>query len=190
MAKKFTRAEIRRIVGENCTDEIENELVALHLGVIDPLKEEIDTYKKDAEKPSEADTWKKKYEDEHTAFETFRKDVETEKVLTAKKDAYKSIAKDAGLSEKGIEKALKYADWNSIELDDDGKVKDAKTHIKNIKEEWSEHIVTTERVGAQTATPPTTNNGSVIRTKEEIMKIKDTSERQKAWAEFIAQKGT
>ena len=47
---KFTRAEIRKIIGENCTDEIENQLVALHLGVVDPLKDDVTRYKADAEK--------------------------------------------------------------------------------------------------------------------------------------------
>ena len=47
---KFTRAEIRRIIGEACTDEIENNLVALHLGVVDPLKDDVAKYKAEAEK--------------------------------------------------------------------------------------------------------------------------------------------
>ena len=47
---KFTRAEIRKIIGEGCTDEIENQLVALHLGVVDPLKDDVTRYKADAEK--------------------------------------------------------------------------------------------------------------------------------------------
>lgn len=196
MAKKFSRAEIRRIVGENCTDEIENELVALHLGVIDPLKDEIDKYKQAEGKPTEADEWRQKYEKEHTDFETFKQNTEAEKVLTAKREAYKSVAKDAGLSEKGIEKALKYADFSSIELDDDGKVKDAKTHIKNLKEEWAEHIVTTETVGANTATPPTTNTGSTVMTKTDIYKkddkghyIMSATERQNALNKLLEQKG-
>lgn len=42
---KFTRTEIRAILGEACTDEIENKLVALHLGVIDPLKDDLQKYK-------------------------------------------------------------------------------------------------------------------------------------------------
>ncbi len=47
---KFTRAEIRNILGEACTEEIENRLVALHLGVVDPLKDDLTKYKADAEK--------------------------------------------------------------------------------------------------------------------------------------------
>ena len=50
MAKGFTRAEIRNILGDAHTDEIENALVALHIGVVDPLKDERDRYKAEAEK--------------------------------------------------------------------------------------------------------------------------------------------
>ena len=42
---KFTRAEIRNILGEACTEEIEKRLVALHLGVVDPLKDDLTKYK-------------------------------------------------------------------------------------------------------------------------------------------------
>ena len=198
MAIKFTRAEIRRIVGDSCTDEIENGLVALHLGVVDGLKAEIDSLKQEVEKPAtEADEWKKKYESEHNDYEAFKKNVENEKVLTAKRTAYKSLAQDAGLNEKGIEKALKYADWGKVELDEDGKVKDAKAHIKNLKEEWAEHIVTTKQVGANTATPAT-NTGGTPMTKADIYKrddhgryIMSTQERQDALIKLSEQqKGT
>ena len=38
---KFTRAEVRKAVGETCTDEIENALIALYLGATDPIKDEL-----------------------------------------------------------------------------------------------------------------------------------------------------
>ena len=47
---KYTRAEIRSILGEAHTDDIENRLIALHLSVVDPLKDQLATYKADAEK--------------------------------------------------------------------------------------------------------------------------------------------
>ena len=50
---KFTRAELRRIIGENCTDEIENALINLHLGVVDALKDELDTAKAETGKIAE-----------------------------------------------------------------------------------------------------------------------------------------
>lgn len=190
----MTRKEIRAIIGETCTEEMVDKIVALHRDVVDPLKDKIDNYEK---APNEADAWKTKYETEHNDFEAYKKDVETAKVLNAKKEAYKAIAKDAGLSDEGIEKALKYADWNTVELDEGGKIKDAKTHMKNVKEEWSGYLPKTEIVGAKTATPPTSTGGTTILSKAEIYKkdergryILSTEERQKALLENTKQKGT
>ena len=97
--------------------------------------------------------------------------------------------KDANLSEKGIEKAIKYADWDKIELDTDGKLKGANDHIKAVRDEWAEYVTTTTTTGAKTYTPPANNGGAKL-TKAEIY-AKDehgryklsTAERQKALAE-------
>ena len=77
---------------------------------------------------------------------------------------------------------LKVSDVDSIELDDEGKVKDADALKKAIGEEWEDFIVQKETKGAQTATPPA-GSGKTYKSKDEIMAIKDTQERQKAIAE-------
>ena len=90
---------------------------------------------------------------------------------------------------KGIEKAIKYAEWDKIELDADGKLKGASDHIKAVREEWAEYVTTTTTTGAKTSTPPANNGGTKL-TKAEIY-AKDehgryklsTAERQKALAE-------
>ena len=63
------------------------------------------------------------------------------------------------MSEKGIEKAIKYAEWDKIELEADGKLKGASDHIKAVKEEWAEYVTTTTTTGAKTSNPPA-NNGT------------------------------
>ena len=55
-------------------------------------------------------------------------------------------------------------------------------------DETSVSIVKDGKEGAGTSTPPG-NEGGTVKTREEIMKIKDTSERQKAWADLIRQGG-
>ena len=66
------------------------------------------------------------------------------------------------MSEKGIEKAIKYAEWDKIELEADGKLKGASDHIKSVKEEWAEYVTTTTTTGAKTSNPPASgNSGSV-----------------------------
>jgi len=156
---------------------------AAHKTDLDAIKEERDTYKKDAEtlasvqkelndlKNQPADGYKDKYDKLKKDFDEYKSGVESEKALAAKKEAYTEVCKDAGLNEKGIAKALKYADWNKVELDDAGKVKDAKAHIKELKEEWAEHVVNTNTKGADTANPPA-NNGTRM-TREEIYKKDD-----------------
>lgn len=177
---------------------------AAHKTDLDAIKEERDSFRKDAEtlvsvqkeldtlKAQPSDGYKEKYEKEHKAFEDFKTATENEKTMAAKKAAYTDICKDAGLSEKGIAKAVKYAEWDKIELDDDGKIKDAKAQIKSIKEEWAEHIVSTNTKGADTPTPPG-NNGGSIKSREEIYKrddngrfVMDATQRQAALAQLNA----
>ena len=93
------------------------------------------------------------------------------------------MAKDAGLTEAGIAKAVKYANLAEIELDDKGDVKDAKNLIKSLRDEWPEHIAKASTNGAITSTPPSGSSGKTFKSKDEIMAIKDAGERQKAIAQ-------
>ena len=65
---------------------------------------------------------------------------------------------------------------------EDGKFKDSDKIVAGIKEEWADFITTTETHGTKTAKPPKNNGGGTL-TKEDILKIEDTTERQKAIAE-------
>lgn len=175
-----------------------------HATDLDAIKEERDALKRDAEtlasvqkeldaiKAQPGDGYKEKYQKVKADFEKYMADTEAAAALEAKKTAYTEVCKDAGLSEKGVAKALKYADWDAVELDDAGKVKDAKNHIKALKEEWAEHIVTTTTQGATTPNPPA-NNGGSIKSREEIYKrdenghfLLDASQRQAALAQINA----
>ena len=50
MSKRFTREAIRTILGDAHTEDVENALIALHIGVVDQIKDERDQYKAQAEK--------------------------------------------------------------------------------------------------------------------------------------------
>ena len=50
---KFARAEIRKIIGESCTDEMETALIALHHSIVDDVKDQLDAAKADAAKHME-----------------------------------------------------------------------------------------------------------------------------------------
>lgn len=174
--------------------EAADKVIERYLEKVDELTAEIAQYKEDAEKlpavQKELDDlknskdagdseYKEKYEKEHQAFEEYKAAADKKEKQAAKEQAYRQLLKDASLNEKGIEKALKYANWDDINLDDKGKIADASKHIKAEREEWSEYIEKTSSKGAQTATPPVNNGGGTM-TRKEIMAIKDTTARQRA----------
>ena len=172
-----------------------DQIIEAHSETVDSLKADRDTYKEDAEKLKTVqkelddlkakgdDDWKEKHDKLKGDFDTYKKDVEAKETHSKKVEAYSTILKDAGLSEKGIEKAIKYAEWDKIELEADGKLKGASGHIKSVKEEWAEYVTTTTTTGAKTSNPPA-NNGGSVKTKEEIYKMENgryvlsASERQ------------
>lgn len=140
----------------------------------DALKAEIDGYKKDG-------SFKEKYEATKAEYEKYKADMTAKETRTAKETAYRSLLKDAGVSDKRIGAVMKVTDIDSIELDEDGKCKDYEALSENVKAEWSDFITTKETKGAKVANPPKNDGkGNTYTSKEEIMAIKDSVERQKA----------
>lgn len=167
-----------------------DQIIEAHSETVDSLKADRDSYKEDAEKLKDVqkelddlkakgdDGWKEKHDKLKEEFDQYKNDVQAKETHSKKVEAYKTILKDANLSEKGIEKAVKYADWDKIELDADGKLKGANDHIKAVRDEWAEYVTTTTTTGAKTSTPPANNGGKTGKTKEEIMAIRDPAVRQ------------
>lgn len=130
---------------------------------------------------SGSDDWKAKYEKEKADFKAYKDEQANKKAMDDKKAVYTELLKDAGISEKRIESILRVTDFTNMELVEDGKFKDSEKITENIKTEWSDFITTTETRGIKTATPPKNTGASM--SKEDIMKIEDDGERQKAIAE-------
>lgn len=147
-----------------------DQIIEAHAETVDGLKSDISKYKDDAEKLSavqkELDDlkaagdggWEEKAKDWEKKYTDLVADNTKKETQAAKEKAYRELLKDASLSDKGIEKALKYAKWDSIELDEQNSVKNAADHIKGAQEEWSDFVTTTNTSGAPTATPPATQN--------------------------------
>lgn len=151
----------------------------------DSTKKELDKLKaeiKEAEEKNGKDPYKVKYEAVKEDFENYKKDVEAKETKANKEKLYTELLKEAGVADKRIAAILRVSDLDKIEVEADGKLKDAKELTKSIKEEWADFITKTESKGAETATPPGSTGGKTM-TKDDIMKIKDASERQKAIAE-------
>ena len=167
----FTRATIRDLAKESGVEipkEFEDALVSEHLTARNAYAEE--QVKAELEKQPAAKAENVKDSEEYKAlkadFDNYKAEVSAKETKAAKEAAYRAILKDANLSEKGIEKAIKYAEWDKIELGEDGKLKGANDHIKAVRDEWAEYVTTTTTTGAKTSTPPANNHAKNYTTAE------------------------
>lgn len=203
---KFGRKEIREIIGEACTDEMENRLVALHLSVTDPMKDDIAKYKAQAEQleavQKELDglkakgDYKERYEAEHKAFADYKNAQAQKETQAAKEKAAKAYFEAKGITGANLDIAMRGAkdEISGLELDGDN-IKDAKALSDLVSGTFAGLIVTKTTQGATTATPPT-NTGGTLKSRAEIyardehghFKL-DASQRQEALAKLIDQKG-
>ena len=151
------------------------------------VQKELDTMKEEAETNDSKNPYKAKYEAIKEEFETFKTDISAKETKANKKEAYKALLKECGVSDKRIDTVLRCSDSviESLELED-GNIKGTDDLKKSIADEWADFIPTEGAKGAETSTPPGNVGGSKL-TKQEIMKIKNDSERQKAWAEYLSQ---
>ena len=208
----LTKAKVREILStagvdaEHMTDAV-NAIIDGHVTSIEALREENGNLKADLKAANEKadklpgvqkelDDLKKQNEEDAKAregkdydalqkkFDDYKAEIIARDTKAAKEKAFRDILKDLNVSEKGVTLALKYQNFDSIELEDDGKIKGASDLRKSLKEDWGDYIVKSETKGADTATPPGGNGGSKgYKTKEEIMDIKDRAERQQAIAD-------
>lgn len=148
---------------------------------LEGVQKELDALKDNVEKDADKNPWKVKYDALKEEFESYKAEETAKATKAQKEEAYKAVLKECGVADKRIAAVTRVADIDSIELDKDGKIKDVDKLKESIKEEWADFIPTEETKGAGTATPPANSGGK--KTKEEILAIKDTTERQKAMAE-------
>ena len=189
---KFTRAEIRNILGDACTEEIENRLVALHLGVVDPLKDDLTKYKADADKlpgvQKELDDlkaagdggYKEKYEKEHSAFEAFKTDITAKESKAAKEKAVRAYFESKNITGANLDLAMRGCgeEMAALELDGD-KIKDTKA-LDALVDGTYKGLVSKQTVRLDTGAR--FNGGGKPMTKDEIMQITDRAERRAAIA--------
>lgn len=203
---KFGRKEIREIIGEGCTDEMENRLVALHLSVTDPMKDDIAKYKAQAEQletvQKELDglkakgDYKDRYEAEHKAFEDYKKEQTDKEQHAAKEAAARAYFEGKGITGTNLEIAMKGAkdEIKALELDGD-KIKDDKALADLVGGTYAGLVVSQAKKGADVAKPPA-NNGGTLKTKDEIyardehgrFKLDDI-QRQQALSQLMNEKG-
>lgn len=179
------------------TDEQIDSIIEMHTETVDSLKDKLKTAEENASKldgvekelnelkAKGEDGYKEKYEKEHKAFEDYKNDVTAKQTKAAKEAAAKAYFEAKNITGANLSIAMRGArdEINGIELDENGKIKDAKALDELVAGEYAGLIVSTTTKGAKTATPPANNGGGM--TKEQIFAIKDAGERQKAIAEHL-----
>lgn len=196
------REEIRSILEDESLsiDKRIDKIIDGHLDTVNGLKADVLRYKADAEKVSglqreldtlkngeDGKTWKQKYEEEHSAFESHKETQSKEKTRAAKEAAYRAQLSAAGIDDKRIGTIIKASGdtIEALELNDDGTAKNADQLAENIRTEWGDLITTTVVTGVNTPAGGSGKSGAATMTKADIMKIRDAGERQKAIAENI-----
>lgn len=186
----FTRNFIRNLAKESSVElpkEFEDALITEHISARDAYAE--DQVKKAGENtdaPKVEDT--EEYKSLKQQFEDYKADVEAKEAGAAKETAYRALLTEAGIDLKRIDTVVRAekAGFGDLKLDKDGKFEKADELTNTIKTNWADFIQTTKVTGVPTATPPATGtSGKQPMTKAEIMKIKDSTERQAAIAANI-----
>lgn len=193
------RKDIRAIIGDESLSDEEKcaKIIAGHIETVDGLNDTITSLKTENEKLKESQQgfddlkakieegskWEEKYKSEHKAFEEYKTSAAKAASKNQRTSAYKAILQEIGISDTltDLVTAASSELIDGIELDDDGKIKDSDTLKGKVKDTFSKYISEPKTHGADTKTPPK-NTGKKM-TKEEIFKIKDSTERQKAIAE-------
>ena len=194
----FTRKYLKSItVGDKgLSDDQIDGIMDLHAEVVDGLKEELANAKKDAEKLADVqkeldglkakngDDYKTKYEKEHSEFEAYKKSIAEKETAAQKTAAVKAYFESKGITGTNLDIAMRGAkeEIDGAELDN-GNIKDTSKLDALVSGTYKGLIVTKGTQGVNTSTPPAGSGASATKTKEDIMKIKDTAERQKAIAE-------
>lgn len=186
------RSDIRKIVKDaDMTDEEKLTAVMdlLH-SEVDDLKEEQDDLKEQLKKAQvdlknaqengggDDSEWKKKYESERDAFKDFKDTQAAKESKAAKEKAYRKMLEESKVSAKAIDNVLKVTNFDEIELDDKGQIKDAADVKKKIESDWSGFIESTQTKGANVKNPPTNDGGTGTYTSraEARKDVKSTAE--------------
>ena len=180
-----------------------DQIIEMHTETVSALKDQINTLNDNLEKQKEeagklpavqkelddlkqtvaADAKEregKDYDKLKKEFDDYKAEQELKETRAAKEKALRGLLGDMKMSDKGITQVIKWRGVDAVELDEEGKLKDAATLRKSIKEDWGDYIQTAGTQGATTPAPPANTGNPGGMSKAEIMKIKDAGERQKA----------
>lgn len=151
--------------GMGLTEEQVGAIIDEHTSVTSALKDQLKEYKEDAEKlpavQKELDKlkdggneWETKYNQEHEAFENYKKDIAGKEKIANIKNAYRKLLKDAKLDEDYIDTVMDATRFDGMEIDKDGKLIDSEKLTESINSKWAKFIVSEQPKGAEVSNPP------------------------------------
>ena len=195
----------RLLKGMGLTDEQVDTIIEAHTDTVDGLKDQIATYKADAEKlpdiQKELDDLKKdgadggykaKYEKEKKDFQDYKNGIAEKESAAAKEKAVRAYFESKGIPADSMGLVIRgaKAEISGLELDGE-KIKDSTALDTLLSGDYKGLVGKTITKGTDTKTPPNTSGG--IKSREEIYKKDDkgryilsTAERQAALAESMA----
>lgn len=186
-----------------------DEIMTAHVEVVDHFKSQIDDTKKledEIEKLKtantdltskleeangkitayEKDNYKGKYESEKAEHDKLKADVAGKETLAKKESALRNELKNKKYSDDAVKLIISKGGYtDKIELDKDGKPKNLDTIFQNIQTDFSMFVPKEEVKSSAPDNPPANIGGKTVKTKAEIMAIKDSTERQQAIRESI-----
>lgn len=177
--------------GMGLTDEQVDTIIEAHGDTVDGLKEDIQRYKADAEKlpgvqkelddlkKDNGDDFKARYEKERQDFQAYKDGIAKKEAAAAKEKAARAYFESKGIPAKSMGLVIRGAkgEIESLELDGE-KIKDASALDSLLDGDYKGLIGKVKESGMNTQNPPETSGSKM--TKEQIMAIKDTAQRQKA----------
>ena len=151
------------------TDEQVDSIIEMHSETVDGLKEQVKTYKADAEKlpnvQKELDDlkaagdggFKEKFEKEHSDFENFKKTIQEKETKAAKESAAKAFFESKGITGNSLEIAMRGSSAEIAALDLDGeKIKDSSALDALVNGTFKALVSKTTTKGANIPNPPVT----------------------------------
>ena len=148
------------------TAEQVDSIIEMHTETVDGLK----AYKADAERLAEVqaqlDEANRKLEtagqDDYKAkYDALVQENQQKEVRTAKEAALRGLLDELGISDKGKALAVKYTDFDTIELDSTNKMANAAAVKEAVLADWGDYKQVTGQTGADVANPPAQGNPPV-----------------------------
>lgn len=184
----------KMLKGMGLTEDQQDTILEAHTETVNEIKADRDRLKADAEKlPSiqkELDAlkaagdggYKERYEKEHNAFEAYKSDIAARETKAAKEKAVRAYFESKHITGANLELAMRGcgAEMSALEMEGE-KIKSTKSLDALLTGDYKGLISETNIRGANPANPPANIGGGAM-TKEQIMQIKDRTERRAAIA--------